>query len=97
MQDISIASHLQSLVPSLDQVQQRSETGFGEMLTKAIEETNAAQLKADKATNDLVTGRADNIHEVMLSMEEADISMRMLVQMRNKVVDAYQEIMRMQV
>lgn len=98
MQDISIATHLQSLVPSLDQGPQKSETGgFGEMLTKAIEETNSAQLKADKATADLVTGRADNIHEVMLSMEEADISMRMLVQMRNKVVDAYQEIMRMQV
>ncbi len=97
MQDISIATHLQSLVPSLNQMQQDGETGFGEMLTKAIDEANTAQLKADKATTDLVTGRADNIHEVMLSMEEADISMRMLVQMRNKVVDAYQEIIRMQV
>ncbi|MDY0191574.1 MAG: flagellar hook-basal body complex protein FliE [Desulfuromonas sp.] len=97
MQDISIATHLQSLVPSLDQAEQKSEIGFGEMLTKAIDETNSAQLKADKATADLVTGRADNIHEVMLSMEEADISMRMLVQMRNKVVDAYKEIISMQV
>jgi len=97
MQDISIASHLQSLVPSLEPTQQKNETGFAEMLSDAIGETNAAQLKADKAVADLATGRADNIHEVMLSMEEADISMRMLVQMRNKVVEAYQEIIRMQV
>lgn len=67
------------------------------MLTEAIDQTNKAQLDADSAVTDLVTGKADNLHEVMLSMEEADVSMRMLVQIRNKVVDAYKEIIQMQV
>jgi flagellar hook-basal body complex protein FliE len=67
------------------------------MLTDAVNQTNEAQLAADKAAVALQTGKAENLHEVMLSMEEADISMRLLVQMRNKALDAYQEIMRMQV
>ncbi len=45
----------------------------------------------------LQSGESKNIHEVMISMEKADISMRLTVQMRNKVLEAYQEIMRMQV
>ncbi|OQY19102.1 MAG: flagellar hook-basal body complex protein FliE [Desulfobacteraceae bacterium 4572_35.1] len=97
MKDISVATHLKSLTPSLNQTQPKNNSGFGDMLSDAIKETNDTQLKADQAVSDLATGKADNIHEVMLSMEEADISMRMLVQMRNKVVDAYQEIIRMQV
>jgi len=97
MTDISIDSHLKSMMPSLGQSQPQASSNFGEMLTRAISETNEAQLGADKAVTDLSTGRSDNLHEVMLAMEEADISMRMLVQMRNKVVDAYQEIIRMQV
>lgn len=97
MSDISIDSHLKSMMPSLGQPQSQTETTFGDMLTQAISETNEAQLNADQAATDLSTGRSDNLHEVMLAMEEADISMRMLVQMRNKVVDAYQEIIRMQV
>ncbi len=97
MQDISIATHMKSLSPSPGQGAVKQDSGFGDMLTTAISETNQAQLDADKAITDLNTGRADNLHEVMLSMEEADLSMRMLVQMRNKVYDAYQEVMRMQV
>jgi flagellar hook-basal body complex protein FliE len=97
MQDISVSTHMKSLVPDLDKVQTNADSGFIDMLASAIDETNQIQLNADKAVTDLSTGRADNIHEVMLSMEEADISMRMLVQMRNKVVEAYKEIMNMQV
>ncbi|MCD6526681.1 MAG: flagellar hook-basal body complex protein FliE [Desulfuromonas sp.] len=97
MKDISIDTHLKSMMPTLSAPQSRPDSGFADLLTKAIDETNDAQLTADKAVTDLSTGKADNLHEVMLSMEEADISMRMLVQMRNKVVEAYQEIIRMQV
>lgn len=97
MKDISIDTHLKSMMPTMSTPQARPESGFADLLNKAIDETNDAQLTADKAVTDLSTGKADNLHEVMLSMEEADISMRMLVQMRNKVVEAYQEIIRMQV
>ena len=71
--------------------------GFGELLEKTISEVNQAQLESDKAVEQLHSGQAKNIHETMIALEKADISMRLVVQIRNKVVDAYQEIMRMQV
>ena len=74
-----------------------SGNGFDDFLKNALDETRAAQAEADRAVEQLAAGEARSLHEVMLAMEEADISMRLLVQMRNKVVDAYQEIMRMSV
>jgi flagellar hook-basal body complex protein FliE len=97
VQDISIDTHLKSLFPQGGADKSSSSTGFSDMLADAVSQTNEAQLDADKAAVALQTGKAENLHEVMLSMEEADISMRLLVQMRNKALDAYQEIMRMQV
>lgn len=97
VQDISIDTHLKSLFPDTGVQKNTGNTGFSDMLADAVSQTNEAQLDADKAAVALQTGKAENLHEVMLSMEEADISMRLLVQMRNKALDAYQEIMRMQV
>ena len=97
MQDISIDTHLKSLFPDNGVQKNTGNTGFSDMLADAVSQTNEAQLDADKAAVALQTGKAENLHEVMLGMEEADISMRLLVQMRNKALDAYQEIMRMQV
>jgi flagellar hook-basal body complex protein FliE len=97
IQDISIDTHLKSMLPESGAGKSTDATGFADMLTDAVNQTNEAQLAADKAAVALQTGKAENLHEVMLSMEEADISMRLLVQMRNKALDAYQEIMRMQV
>jgi flagellar hook-basal body complex protein FliE len=67
------------------------------MLANAISETNKSQVAADRAIEKLSSGEEKNIHEAMITMEKADISLRLMVQMRNKVVEAYQEIMRMQV
>lgn len=97
LKDISIDTHLKSLFPEAGVQNKGNDTGFADMLADAVSQTNEAQLDADKAAVALQTGKAENLHEVMLSMEEADISMRLLVQMRNKALDAYQEIMRMQV
>ena len=71
--------------------------GFADVLQSTVEKVNDAQLQADQAVNELHAGEAKNIHEVTIALEQADISLRLLVQMRNKAMDAYQEIMRMQV
>ncbi len=71
--------------------------GFQDVLKGAISEVNRLQGESDKAMQGVHAGGSKNLHEVMVSMEKADISMRLMVSMRNKVVDAYQEIMRMQV
>ena len=98
MKDITMLSHLNSLTPpSLNRAQETTPTGFTDMLANAISETNDKQVAADRAIEKLSSGEEKNIHEAMITMEKADISLRLMVQMRNKVVEAYQEIMRMQV
>lgn len=96
MKDITLTTHLQGLgQPALQPAQQS--TGFGDVLADTIAKVNESQINADRQVEKLHTGEAKNLHEVMISMEQADISLRLMVQMRNKVAEAYQEVMRMQV
>ena len=75
-----------------------SSTGaFIDALKGAVEQTNVAQVQADTAVRELVAGRNKNIHETMLTVEKADASLKLMMQVRNKILDAYREIMRMQV
>lgn len=75
----------------------KSASGFGDMLTSMLTKVNASQLAGDQAIQQLQSGGAQHLHEIMIAQEEADISLRMLVQMRNKALTAYEEIMRMQI
>lgn len=70
---------------------------FAHMLEKSLEDVNTQQHQANTAINELVAGRNKNIHETMLVLERADASLKMAMQVRNKILDAYREIMRMQV
>jgi flagellar hook-basal body complex protein FliE len=98
MKDITMLSHLNSMAPhSLNRSQQTTSSGFTDMLANAISETNKSQVAADRAIEKLSSGEEKNIHAAMITMEKADISLRLMVQMRNKILEAYQEIMRMQV
>lgn len=67
--------------------------GFEKVLNQTVENLQ----KADQAILEANTGGPADLHDVMIAMEKADISMRLAVQVRNKAVDAYKEIMRMQV
>lgn len=80
-----------------DHASTQSGGSFGEMLEKSLEKVNDMQLQADRAAKELLAGRNKNIHETMLMIEKADMSYRLMMQVRNKVVEAYREIMRMQV
>ena len=73
------------------------ETSFGDILKNMVAETNQQQQNADQALQQLHSGGEKNLHGAMISMEKADISLRYMIQARNKAIDAYQEIMRMQV
>lgn len=70
---------------------------FTDLLKQALEKTNESQVQADTAVKEMVAGRNKNIHETMLAVERADSSLKLMMQVRNKVLDAYREIMRMQV
>jgi flagellar hook-basal body complex protein FliE len=77
---------------------QASEGGgsFADTLKQAMETTNEIQIQADEASKDFAAGKG-NLHETMIAMEKADVSLRTLTAVRGKLVEAYQEIMRMPV
>lgn len=70
---------------------------FGDLLGKMVSKVNDLQTSADKSIQGLATGESKGLHEVMLAVEKASVSFQMLTQVRNKAVEAYQEIMRMPV
>jgi flagellar hook-basal body complex protein FliE len=94
IQNLSLA--VTPVQPKLSATAQ-AETSFGEILKTLTAETDQQQQGADQAIQQLQAGGEKNLHETMISMEKADISLRYMVQVRNKAIDAYQEIMRMQV
>lgn len=70
--------------------------GFSEIFKKSLEEVNKLQNNSDKMTGQLVTGEVNDVSEVMVAAQKASVSLQLTVQVRNKVVEAYQEVMRMQ-
>lgn len=71
--------------------------GFADVLKDSIQKVNNIQGEADQAIKGLSTGQVNNIHETMIAIEKANLSFNMMVQVRNKLVQAYEEIMRTQV
>ncbi len=71
-------------------------TGFGTLLRRSLDAVNRSAAEADQMVAGLISGEHANIHETILAMEKAGLQMRLLVRAQNKVVDAYKEIMRMQ-
>ncbi len=67
---------------------------FGKILTDSIEQVNRLQVEANSSINDLATGKQTDIHRTMIAMEKASISFDLLMQIRNKVISAYDKIMR---
>jgi flagellar hook-basal body complex protein FliE len=70
---------------------------FGTHLKNAIGEVNDLQQKADQAIQQLAGEGKGDLQDTMIALEKADVSFRLMMQIRNKVLEAYQEIMRMQV
>ena len=70
---------------------------FADSLKKAVNTVDTLQKDADVKMQELATGKSQNLHETMIAAEKADIALKLMVQVRNKIIDAYQEIMRMQV
>ena len=71
--------------------------GFKNVLEELIDQTNQTDAEDQAENIQLMTGNIDNLHDVIISGEKADLALRLTTQVRNKVVDAYNEIMRMQI
>ncbi len=70
---------------------------FNELLSKAISNVNELQKEAGKAVENMIKGEETNIHNVMIAVEKARTSFDLLMEVRNKTIDMYRELMRMQV
>jgi flagellar hook-basal body complex protein FliE len=70
---------------------------FTDSLVRAIQQANEVQLQADEMSRALAAGQAAELHSVMLAAEKANLALQFTLQVRNKVIEAYQEIMRVQV
>lgn len=85
-------------VPSINGVDEGNKVeGFKNMLSEAIDQVDNLQKHADDLRTKYAAGEVEDIHQVMTAIEEASIAMQYTVQIRNKVIEAYQEIMRMQI
>ena len=70
---------------------------FGELLQQAFDSVNRAQWDAELAAQRLATGEIEDIHQVTILAEKASLSLQLMIAIRNKVIEAYQEISRMQI
>ncbi|MGG7054438.1 flagellar hook-basal body complex protein FliE [Nitrosomonas sp. ANs5] len=71
---------------------------FGQLLKSAVDQVNTVQQTAGQMSESFVQGKSDiELHEVMISLQKANISFQSMIQVRNRLVTAYQEIMNMQV
>lgn len=70
---------------------------FKEVCEDFLQNVNSLQKEAGDAARKVATGETDNLHELVIKLNEADLSFRLMMQVRNKLVKAYEEIMRMRV
>ncbi len=68
---------------------------FTAKLREALGEVNAGQVRAENLAADYASGKQNDIHGTMITMAQADVSLRLVANVRNRVIDAYREVMRM--
>jgi flagellar hook-basal body complex protein FliE len=71
--------------------------GFGQMLDGLVATVEAKQGAANAMTRKVLMGESDQLHQSVIAMQEASVAFTMMVEVRNKLVESYQELMRMQV
>lgn len=85
---------------SIDGAQNAAEvspSSFKDLLKKAVGDLNASQVGANGAIQNLASGGEDNLHDVVIAMEKADLTLQYAIQIRNKVLESYQSIIQMQI
>jgi len=71
-------------------------TGFADLLKQALNDVQSLEGQNNQNNYLLASGQMDNLHSVMIDLEKADVALQFTLQVRNRIIEAYQEIMRMQ-
>lgn len=74
----------------------KSGSPFSQVISKFLNEANGQQLHSQDVVRDFVSGDTKNVQDLVLSVAKADLSFRLVLEIRNKLIEAYQEVMRMQ-
>lgn len=100
MNEISLQNSIETALPVSIKDKQgtdKADGSFTGILKHAINTVNQAKIEADQAVQELATGNEKDIHQTMIALEKASVSFELMMQVRNKIVSAYEEIMRMQI
>ena len=84
-------------IASLNQTNASENVNFGDMLKAAFNSIESMQSESAQLSNDFASGKIDNIQNVTIASQKAEIALQFSMQVRNKILDAYSEIMRMQI
>jgi flagellar hook-basal body complex protein FliE len=84
-------------VSSSQEKKPEASVDFSSMLKDALKDVNGAQLEADDAVQKVLSGETKDIHSTMIALQKADVSLKMMLEVRNKIMEAYQEVMRTQI
>ena len=85
------------LKPDMAAAKTENEKSFGAVLADALQNVNSLVKDSEQKSVDMAQGRIEDVSQVMIATEKASLGLQMTMQVRNKVVEAYQEVMRMQV
>ena len=100
MNDLTL-SKIQTLLPPTEPINkqdtQPAASPFSDYVKRSLADVNQKMVESDQAIDDLVTGRNQDIHNTMIAMKKAEISFELVLQIRNKLISAYDEIRRMSI
>lgn len=99
MISINNGTGITTLNNTLDKTNQNKENNgkFSDILKNALDDANKLKVESDQLSEDFILGKNDNLHEVMISSQKAELSVMFVTEVRNRLMDAYQEFMRMQI
>ena len=93
-----ISGSIQSVsAPGLQQTQESTKPGFGDVMKAYVDNVDAQQKNSANAMQDLIAGKTQDVLPVVNQIAQADLSFKLLMGVRNKVIEAYKETMRMQI
>ncbi|HVJ84002.1 MAG TPA: flagellar hook-basal body complex protein FliE [Caulifigura sp.] len=75
----------------------RTDQPFSKMMNQMLGEVQQSQQKMDHDVTNLATGQAENVHEIVLNVAQADLMFRLVLEVRDKLIASYQDVMRMQI
>ncbi|MFW6147563.1 MAG: flagellar hook-basal body complex protein FliE [Thermodesulfobacteriota bacterium] len=95
MSDLKIGNMPQISLGNSGEAGRKNEAGFGEAIKGAVTKVSKLEREADESIIDMLQGKAD-VSQTMVALQKSDISLRLVLAVRNKVLEAYREIMNMQ-